>query len=128
MFNKFFTILFAFFYFIPMIAQQEKLMNLIHTPGDLNVEIYNDGSIGHDNETKDRGRGVTWKGTDGCYVGGPIFGIISTMSVNGDLGSFSIVDIQSVSSNFLGGDELPLGNDGQATGVRYGVAYEVDAV
>ncbi|MCH7773700.1 MAG: hypothetical protein IH784_04745, partial [Bacteroidetes bacterium] len=103
MFNKFFTILFAFFYFTPMIAQQEKLMNLIHTPGDLNVNIYNDGSIGHDNATKDRGRGVTWKGTDGCYVGGPIFGTISTMSVNGDLGSFRIVDIQNVSSNFLGG-------------------------
>jgi hypothetical protein len=80
----------------------EPLMSLTHTPGDLNVGIYNDGSIGADQFTN-TGPGVTWLGVNGLYAGGVLFGSGGTGSVNGMVGSFSIIDIQNVSSNFAGG-------------------------
>jgi hypothetical protein len=112
MFSKFFT--FSLSAFIAVIftaisfGQPEPLMHLTHTPGDLNVCIVNNGSIGYD--TTRLGAGVTWKGLDGCWNGGPLFGTSSTMSVNGNLASFwvfdlggVIQDIENVSSNFAGG-------------------------
>ncbi|MCH8032275.1 MAG: T9SS type A sorting domain-containing protein [Bacteroidetes bacterium] len=84
------------------IVTTEPLMSLIHTPGDLNVAIFNDGSIGAEN-TGFTGPGVTWLGVNGLFVGGPLFGSASTGSVNGMIGSFSIIDIQNVTSNFAGG-------------------------
>ncbi|MCW9066408.1 MAG: T9SS type A sorting domain-containing protein [Ignavibacteriaceae bacterium] len=80
----------------------EPLMSLTHTPGDLNVGIYNDGSIGADQFTN-TGPGVTWLGVNGLYAGGVLFGSGGTGSINGMVGSFSIIDIQNVSSNFAGG-------------------------
>jgi len=80
----------------------EPLMSLTHTPGDLNVGIFNDSSIGAD-QFSTTGPGVTWLGVNGLYVGGVMFGSASTGSVNGMIGSFSVVDIQIVSSNFAGG-------------------------
>jgi hypothetical protein len=112
MFSKFFT--FSLSAFIALVftgmsfGQPEPIMYLTHTPGDLNVSIVNNGSIGHD--TTGLGAGVTWRGLDGCWLGGPLFGTSSTMSVNGNLASFwvsdlggVIQDIENVSSNFLGG-------------------------
>jgi hypothetical protein len=81
----------------------EPVMSLTHTPGNLNVDIFNDASIGHSNVSGPPGIGVTWNGLDGCYLGGVMFGSASTGSVNGMIGSFSIFDIQNVSSNFAGG-------------------------
>ena len=79
----------------------EPEMSLTHTPGNLNVAIFNQGSIGaNPNAT---GPGVTWKGVNGLYIGGVMFGTASTMSVNGLIGSFNILDIQNVTSNFAGG-------------------------
>jgi hypothetical protein len=80
----------------------EPLMSLTHTPGDLNVGIFNDSSIGAD-QFSATGPGVTWLGVNGLYAGGVMFGSASTGSVNGMIGSFSIIDIQNVSSNFAGG-------------------------
>ena len=81
----------------------EPLMSLVHTPGDLNVAIFNDGSIGADNQNF-AGPGVTWKGQNGIFVGGPIFGTSGVGSVNGLIGSFNIFgDLVNLGSNFAGG-------------------------
>jgi hypothetical protein len=81
----------------------EPLMGLLHTPGDLNAAIFNDGSIGTEN-LGFAGPGVTWKGQNGLFAGGPIFGTTAVGSVNGLLGSLGIVgDILNVTSNFTGG-------------------------
>ena len=89
MFSKFFT--FSLSAFIALVfttisfGQPEPLMSLTHTPGDLNASIFNSGSIGHDTIP---GQGVTWKGTDGCFAGGPLFGTSSRMRINGNMFSF----------------------------------------
>ena len=81
----------------------EPLMSLTHTPGNLNMGIFNDGSIGADNQGF-VGPGITWRGNNGCFVGGPIFGTTARASVNGLVGSFSVFgDIINVASNFAGG-------------------------
>ncbi len=81
----------------------EELTSLTHTPGDLNVGIFNDGSIGAANNSF-AGPGVTWKAQNGIFVAGPIFGTSSTGSVNGHLGSFGINgDLTIVASNFADG-------------------------
>jgi len=81
----------------------EPLMSLTHTPGELNVGIFNDSSIGAD-QVAFSGPGVTWLGVNGNFVGGVMFGSSSTMSVNGMFGSFpGNIDIQNVTSNFAGG-------------------------
>ena len=79
----------------------EPEMSLTHTPGDLNVAIFNQGSIGANPGAT--GPGVTWLGVNGLFVGGVMFGSASTMSVNGMIGSFGFIDIQNVTSNFTGG-------------------------
>jgi hypothetical protein len=81
----------------------EPVMSLTHTPGNLNLDIFNDASIGHPNVSGPPGIGVTWNGVDGCYLGGVMFGTASTMTVNGMVGSFSLGDIQNFSSDFAGG-------------------------
>jgi len=81
----------------------EGLTSLTHTPGDLNVGIFNDGSIGADN-VNFVGPGVSWKGQNGIFVGGPVFGTAGTGSVNGLVGSFSVAgDLINKGSNFVGG-------------------------
>ncbi|MCH8035092.1 MAG: T9SS type A sorting domain-containing protein [Bacteroidetes bacterium] len=87
---------------IDLLGGPEPLMSLTHTPGDLNVGIFNDSSIGAE-QVGFTGPGVTWLGVNGNFVGGVLFGSASTGSVNGMIGSFSIIDIQNVSSNFAGG-------------------------
>jgi len=81
----------------------EPEMSLTHTTGDINVAIFNQGSIGT-NPTF-IGPGVTWLGVNGLFVGGVIFGTASKITVNGLIGWGlpGIVDIQNVSSNFAGG-------------------------
>ncbi|HEX9655621.1 MAG TPA: choice-of-anchor J domain-containing protein, partial [Bacteroidota bacterium] len=84
-------------------AGPEPLMNLVHTPGNLNAAIFNDGSIGADN-VGFAGPGITWLGQNGTFVGGPIFGTTARGSVNGLIGSFSIAgQLVNVTSNFAGG-------------------------
>jgi len=85
MFNKFFT--FSLSAFIALIftvmsfgqdSGPEPQMSLTHTPGDLNVTIFNEGTIGANFGCI--GPGVTWLGVNGLYCGGVIFGSASTMS------------------------------------------------
>ena len=107
----------------------EAQMSLTHTPGDFNMGIFNDGSIGAENETF-TGPGITWQGSNGCFVSGPIFGTTGVGSVNGLIGSFSIFgDLVNTSSNFAGGfisdanfDEIAWANlNDSAAPVPYGV-------
>jgi len=78
MFNKFFT--FSLSAFIALIftvmsfgqdSGPEPEMSLTHTPGDLNVAIFNQGSIG--TNPGGSGPGVTWLGVNGLFSGGVIF-------------------------------------------------------
>ncbi len=91
----------------PMVGPEPE-MYLVHTPGDLNVGVYNNGAIGTDQITAS-GPGVTWKGEQGLYMGGTLFGDAAMASVNGVFGSFTsgnlpvINDLRNVSSNFAGG-------------------------
>lgn len=88
--------------------RSESLRYLKHTPGDFTLAIYNEGSIGTDNRTKN-GPGITWKGTNGCFVGGPLFGTTQRGMTNGYLGSFGSVDntlvndIKNICSDFQSG-------------------------
>ncbi len=79
------------------------LSSLVHTPGDLNAGIFNDGSIGAEN-VNFTGPGVSWKGANGLFTGGVIFGTAAAGSVNGQIGSFgNISDMTIQSSTFDGG-------------------------
>ncbi len=74
---------------------------LTHTPGDLNASIFNNGYVG---STSTVGDGVIWKGQNGLYSGGLIFGTATVGSVNGLIPSFSIDgDLLNVNSNFAAG-------------------------
>lgn len=61
--------------------------SLAHTAGDLVVGVLDDGSIGTDN-IGFVGPGVSWKGAQGLFVGGLIFGTAERASVNGLMGIF----------------------------------------
>ncbi len=85
------------------VEPSEPLMSLTHSPGNLNIGIFNDGSIGADQLTY-LGPGITWRGVNGCFVGGPVFGTSAVGSVNGLVGSFQLFgDLLNVQSNFAGG-------------------------
>ncbi|MDH4070395.1 MAG: T9SS type A sorting domain-containing protein [Ignavibacteria bacterium] len=107
----------------------EAQMSLTHTPGSLNMGIFNDGSIGADN-VGFIGPGITWNGVQGCFVGGPMFGTSAVGSVNGLIGSFSVFgDLVNVASDFASGftsdanfDQIAWANlDDSGAAVPYGV-------
>ena len=60
---------------------------LTHTPGNLAVGIFDDGSLGTNNISF-TGSGVSWRGVQGLFVGGLIFGTADRASVNGLMGIF----------------------------------------
>jgi hypothetical protein len=86
----------------------ESLMSLTHNTGALEMAVYNDGSLGASNADA-VGPGISWKGQNGVYVGGLIFGSSARGSVNGLLGSFTsldpdlVKDIRNVQSEFVSG-------------------------
>ncbi len=92
----------------PSVTLPEPEMFLTHTPGDLHVGIFNTGAIGTE-QINATGPGITWKGEQGLYMGGVLFGDAAMASVNGVFGSFTsgsspvINDLKNVSSNFAGG-------------------------
>ncbi|MFH0735874.1 MAG: T9SS type A sorting domain-containing protein [bacterium] len=83
----------------------EDTMSLTHVTGDLQAEIFNMGDFGSylDADGNPVGAGVSYKGQNGIYCGGVVFGSAAAASVNGSVGSFSISDLQNVSSNFAAG-------------------------
>ena len=108
----------------------EPEMSLIHTPGDLNVGIFNTGAIGTE-QINATGPGITWKGEQGLYMGGVLFGDAATASVNGVFGSFTsgggpvINDLRNVESNFAGGFTSDANFDQISTAVLYDSAAPV---
>ena len=78
-------------------------MSLNHTPGLYSMGIFNNGSVGKESQAPWAGPGVKWNGTDGCFTGGVIYGTSTLMSCNGNIGSFSVVDMKNVASDFAGG-------------------------
>ena len=74
----------------------------VHTPGSLNVGIFNDGFIGAN--LNFLGPGASWKGANALFTGGAIFGTTATGSVNGLMGSFLINnDLRIVESDYANG-------------------------
>ncbi len=108
----------------------EPEMSLTHTPGDLNVGIFNTGAIGTE-QINATGPGVTWKGEQGLYMGGVLFGDAAAASVNGVFGSFTsgggpvINDLRNVESNFAGGFTSDANFDQISTAVLYDSAAPV---
>ncbi len=86
----------------------EAQMYLVHTPGELEGGIFNDGSVGCDSKTGD-GPGLSWRGEDGLWKGGLIFGSQSGGYCNGLFGSFLSLgqelasDINKTASFYQGG-------------------------
>ena len=86
----------------------EAQMYLVHTPGELEGGIFNDGSVGCDSKTGD-GPGLSWRGVDGLWKGGLIFGSQSGGYCNGLFGSFLslgqelVSDINKTASFYQGG-------------------------
>jgi len=86
----------------------EAVMYLMHDTGKMQLAIYNEGSIAADNATRS-GPGIQWKGENGAYVGGLIFGTAERARINGLLGSFAslyqdlVQDFVNIESAFADG-------------------------
>lgn len=86
----------------------EPVMFLTHRTGNFEMAVYNEGSIAADNSTRS-GPGILWKGYNGAYVGGVIFGSSEKGTINGLLGSFAslylslVQDLNNVESDFASG-------------------------
>ena len=80
--------------------------HLLHNPGDLTVAIFDDGSIGTDNLSFS-GPGITWRGVQGLFVSGVIFGTSERAAVNGLMGDYrnppANADTRGLQSNFAEG-------------------------
>lgn len=80
----------------------KKLQEIVHTPGDLTAAARYDGAIGVDVNAS--GHGITWKGLNGVYTGGLIFGSSTTGKINGLIPSW-----ENASVGFLT-DIVPITN------------------
>jgi len=86
----------------------EPLTYLAHNTGNFEMGIYNEGSIGTSNAHL-TGPGISWKGDNGAFVGGVIFGSGQSGYINGLLGSFNsvdnslVTDLVNIESDFASG-------------------------
>jgi len=85
----------------------QDTLSLTHVAGDLTVTMYDEGSIGTYTSGNGATPGITWKGENGLWFGGIIFGTSDKSSINGLVGSFNeisngklLTDIVKVKSNF----------------------------
>jgi len=118
MFNRI-SILYTYLFCTILISSlsfgQEPELFLVHTPGDLNVAIFNTGAIGTE-PVGGTGPGITWKGEQGLFMGGILFGADSLKGVpqavpgaQGMFGSFTsggmpvINDMATLASDFTSG-------------------------
>ncbi len=74
----------------------ELQLYLTHQPGDLQVAIFNDGSIGAEN-LDFGGPGVLWKDQNGLFSGGLVYGTGERGATNGLIGSWNSVDEDLIS-------------------------------
>lgn len=80
----------------------EERSSLVHATGNLAMGVFNDGALGAQQSPPFAGPGVTWRGVNGAFTGGPICAQLPTS--NGLMGSFGISnDILNVASNYAAG-------------------------
>ncbi|MCF6270936.1 MAG: cohesin domain-containing protein [Melioribacteraceae bacterium] len=86
---------------------EEGIMTLDHTPGDLSVSVFNNGTIGANKfDGINYGVGVVWKGANGLWRGGPVFGTSARGSVNGQANNnnpANFFDLTNIDSDFTSG-------------------------
>ena len=84
---------------------QEDTLELVHNTGDLQVAIFNNGVVGayNDDAGNSIGTGVVYKGQNGIYSGGVIYGTTAADTVNGNMGSFNVGDLENVTGTFGSG-------------------------
>ena len=82
----------------------EPLRSLVHSTESITATIWNDGFIGQ-NPVSGRPGTFSWKGTEGIYTAGIVYGTSNVGAVNGSFGEGSnyIDDWRNVESNFAGG-------------------------
>jgi len=94
-----------------MFSQKLDSLSLTHIAGDLTVTMFNEGSIGTHSRGSGGLPGITWKGENGLWFGGLIFGTKERAKVNGMVASFRwidgteqfVKDIKFVKSDFASG-------------------------
>lgn len=100
------TLLFSVLFLCTNLFAQspEALRSLLHTTESINATVWNDGFIGQNLVAGLQGT-FSWKGTNGIYTAGLLFGTTSVGSVNGSYGKSTnyIDDWRNVESNFVGG-------------------------
>ncbi|MEN8194625.1 MAG: hypothetical protein ABFS12_17525, partial [Bacteroidota bacterium] len=84
----------------------EEVLTLDHDTGNLVVSAFNNGTIGANkfNDTN-YGSGISWKGTNGLWRSGPVFGSSTYGFVNGQSHNYnpSFFDLVNVLSDFTTG-------------------------
>ncbi len=82
---------------------QEALATLDHATTNIGVTVYNDGQIGDHDDLS--GNGLTWKGANGLWRGGVLWGTQAAGYANGsaNVNTAEIQDLVNVQSNFAGG-------------------------
>jgi hypothetical protein len=82
---------------------QEALATLDHATTNLGLTVYNDGQIGDHDDLG--GNGLTWKGANGLWRGGTLWGTQAAGYANGsaNVNTAEIQDLVNVMSNFAGG-------------------------
>jgi len=82
----------------------ESLMKLTHTTNNISATVWNDGFIG-DNPVDGKSGFFSWKGMDGIWCSGIVYGTSSIGSVNGSFGEGSnyIDDWRNIDSEFSAG-------------------------
>ncbi len=79
-------------YSTAIFAQKLDSLALKHIAGDLTVTMYSNGSIGTHSRGSGGLPGITWKGQNGLWFGGMIFGTKERGKINGLVGSFRWID------------------------------------
>ncbi|MHA1973130.1 MAG: T9SS type A sorting domain-containing protein, partial [Candidatus Hodarchaeales archaeon] len=87
---------------IVTIRSHEDYMWLVHTPGDLTASAINNGRIG---VGPGGGSSILWKGVDGLWRGGLVYGTSGVGSANGQSHNYnaSFFDMVNLYSNFTDG-------------------------
>jgi len=91
---------------VELVDLTEEVMALDHNTGNLVVSVFNNGTIGANKfDGVNYGSGIQWKGTDGLWRAGPVFGSAARGSVNGQShhNSYSFFDLTNVASDFTAG-------------------------
>ena len=109
--GKILILFFLMMFSSTMFSQKLDSLSLTHIAGDLTVTMFNEGSIGTHSRGSGGLPGITWKGENGLWFGGLIFGTKERAKINGMVASFRwidgteqfVKDIKFVKSDFASG-------------------------